>query len=293
MKLQALSLLAIIVFSALDLSAKTKKPVVVPEYPPAEVKKLLFKIQEEKKQCLKPVYQRPPVCRSGKLLNAFEGVLLSYLKVQERAENELVKQKEIQNKNDYLSKQTEMIRTTLKDIASQTPKLEKRECYKPYLLKKIMIDEGITENGSLLFSKHPLPGANGVCWSNSKKKKEASIYLCNFPQAISLDTRGGTDRAPTRRHKEFLFSLDGCDLLSVHIHDSDMKGERESFVSYDQCIEKWNKRTADALMSSKEVALMEDTIGFCFRDYLLPPRTEKNGRLNPTLRQPAARPKPY
>ncbi len=284
MKLQAFGLMAILVFFNAGVYAKSpKKTAVVPEYPPAQVKKLLVKIQEERKQCLKPIYQRPPVCRSGKLLDAFEGVLLSYLKVQERAESELVKQKETQNKNDYLSKQTEMIRTTLRDIASQSPKLEKRECYKPYLLKKIMLDEGITENGGVLFSKHPLPGANGICWSNSKKKKEASIYLCNFPQAISIDTRGGTDRAPTRRRKEFLFSLSGCDLLSVHIHDSDHSGERESFVSYDQCIEKWNKRTADALMSSKEVTLMEDTIGFCFREYLLPPRS---------LRQPAAGQKP-
>jgi hypothetical protein len=137
-----------------------------------------------------------------------------------------------------------------------------------------------------------LPGVNGVCWSNSKKKKEASIYLCNFPQAIFIDTRGGQDKIPTRRHKEFLFSLDGCDLLSVHIHDSDPKGEVESFISYDQCIEKWNKRTADALMTPKEVSLMEDTIGFCFREYLLPPRNEKNGKSNPTVRLPATGPKP-
>jgi hypothetical protein len=293
MKLQALGLMTILVFSSAAVYAKTaKKPIAVPEYPPAQVKKLLFKIREEKKQCLKPVYQRPPVCRSGKLLDAFEGVLVSYLEVQERAESELAKQKEIQNKNDYLSKQTEMIRTTLKDMASQNPSLEKTSCYKPFLLKKIMLDEGITENGGILFSKHPLPSANGICWSNSKKKKEASIYLCNFPQAISIDTRGGTDRSPTRRHKEFLFSLDGCDLLSVHIHDSDRTGERESFISYDQCMEKWNKRTADALMSSKEVALMEDTIGFCFREYLLPPRTEKNGKINPIVRLPSSGQKP-
>src|ERR1700733_4681315 len=128
MKLRALSAMVLLFFSSVNLSAKTKKPVTVPEYPPAQVKKLLSKIQAEKRECLKPVYHRPPVCRSGKLLDAFEGGLLCYLPVQDRAETELIKQKEIRNKNDYLSKQTEMIRTTLKDMASQTPSLEKREC---------------------------------------------------------------------------------------------------------------------------------------------------------------------
>lgn len=267
------------------------KPKAVPEYPAAKVKQLLAKIETEKKECRKPVYQRPPVCRNVKLLDAFEGVLQSYLVVQTRAAAEVKKQKELQNKNDYLNKQATMLRTTVKDLNGQPAQLEKRSCYKPMLLKKLKLDEGITDNGGVLFSKHPMMGGPGVCWSNAKKKKEASIYLCDFPLAISIDTRGGSDRLPTRRHKEFLFSLDGCDLISVHVTDTGVNGDKESYISYDQCLEKWNKRTADALMSKQEVTLMEDTIGFCFRENLLPPRDEKNGRWNPSLRRPASGPK--
>jgi hypothetical protein len=274
--------LLILAFTLVGFSALGKS---VPEYPPQKVRELLKKIQKEKKICYQseiPEMRKPSVCRSKKLLLAMEGLLQSYLTVQAHAEAEVAKEKALEDKNNYLLKESEALKANFKD--TQGPKLPSAiRCYKSSLLQDLLLSLGIPENGSSVYSKRPIPGGEGVCWTNSKKKKEASVNLCNYPLAISVETRGQS----FKRNKEYLFSLNGCDLVSVTSTDNFPKGSRATFITYDQCLFQWNKRTADAAMSSSEVALMEDTIGFCFREHLLPPRTDHNGRKNPLIRKPA------
>jgi hypothetical protein len=258
------------------------------EYPQAKVKDLLKKVRKEKKLCATANTWKPNVCRNQKLLLAMEGLLESYLQVQQRAETDTLKKKTADDQNAYFVKQEEILKNSLKSLSTKSNYATSKQCFKPALLKQLMIDQGITENGNSIYSKHPIPGGEGVCWSNSKKKKEATVSLCNYPLALYLETRGGKTAIPTKRQREYLFSLNGCDLLSIHFSDVDQHGtERETFISYDQCMTQWNKRTADAAMAPAEISRMEDTIAFCFREHLLPPRNGKNGHNNPILRHPA------
>jgi hypothetical protein len=266
-----------------QMSGEITEEKEVPEYPTNKITGLLQKVVTQKTKCLKDIKKNKApagVCKQMKLLVAMENLLRSYIKVKTRAD--LAAQK-----TEYLSQENMNFKNLLKSTREPTSVKESQSCYKPELLKLLMLNEGVAYNGNTLFSKKPVPGGQGVCWTNSKKKKEATISFCEFPLAINIQTSGGPDRYPVRRERDYLFSVNGCDLQAVHIVDKDAKGEYETFLNYDLCLEQWNKRTADAAMTKAQVRLMEDTIGACFREHLLPPRHMVGGRTNPLIRAPS------
>ena len=108
-------------------------------------------------------------------------------------------------------------------------------CLKKDLLKDVLLDYGVNVNGSNLFSKKPVGEAGGVCWTNSKKKKEATISICDYPLAIFIKTLGGVEKDPVIQDKQYLFSLNTCDLVAFHSHEISRLGNKETFLTYDDC----------------------------------------------------------
>jgi hypothetical protein len=250
-----------------------------------KVAALLQKVEQEKSDCQRPAenQNRPAACRSKKMLLAMEALLKSYISLQTKSDN-------LKSKNNFLITENKNLKHELEDPRNPASYIETPDCFKRGILKKLMIDEGIPENGSALFVKKPAPLGKGNCWSNGKKKTEATITLCDYPLAINIETRGGLEKSQITRQREYLFSLNGCDLMSIHITDQDRNKKTETFIAYDECAKQWNKRTADAAMTKEQVKRMQDTIGVCFRENLLPPRESKNGRDNPNLpRIPASK----
>ena len=236
-------------------------------YSPVELKNLVRSVYVRKSQCQKAK------CRDLKTIVEFENLLNSFIALKEAFEATHKENLLLKNEISILSKSSRKIAT---NMPVQT-------CYKKQLLNELLLNEGIEKNGSVLFPKKNIAGTAAVCWANSRKKKEASITLCEFPLAINIQTKGGGETKPIIRSREYLFQVNGCDLVAVHIKDESAQSKFETSISYNTCIQNWNKRTADAAMSKTEVQLLEDTIGYCFREHLLPPVNSSGGRANPQV----------
>jgi hypothetical protein len=200
---------------------------------------------------------------------------------------EQLKQYQALLKHDqYLIIENATLKSQISSLDNAKPINDKKDCYKKDLLKEILIDHGILENGGATFSKKPMLADKSRCWTNARKKTGASVTVCEFPLAINVQTSGGDTAQTTNRLHEYIFDLNECDLLTVHIRDEFAQSNQspiDTRLSYSMCLSQWNQRTADAAMTKAQVELMEDTIGFCFREHLLPPRSAKAGRKNPKL----------
>lgn len=235
----------------------------VPNFSTGQLRNFLKKATVKRVQCeLKK-------CPGLAILKEYERVLQSFIMTKDMG--------------DYLAEENRLVKQQLRIVESSQPIREGDVCLKTHILKQLMLDNGITENGSVVYSKRPMGTMGGVCYSNNRKKKDASVILCHFPLAINIYTKGGTDANPITRRREYMFKPNGCDPASLAVYDEDVKGLRETSISYQTCVEEWNKRLADATMTQEDIKLMEDTIGFCFRQHLLPPHNEKSGRENPRL----------
>ena len=263
--------------SASGLSTKDSSKVIEP--PVSEIAQFLKVVTQKRIKCQhKKTIKAVGICSEMKVLIQLELLAKAYISIHKRSEA-------LTTSLSYYQQEDAGLRNELK--AERSPaSLEKYDgCFKKDLLKKLLIDYGVNSNGSNLFSKKPV-GENGVCWTNSKKKREATISICDYPLAVFIKTKGGEEKDPILQDKQYLFSLNSCDLVAVHTQDQSRKGPKETFLTYDACRTQWNKRTADAAMDTTQVRLMEDTIGACFREFLLPPRSEKGGRSNPNLPPP-------
>ncbi len=232
-----------------------------------EIKILLKSLASKKALCLQKK------CKDLKTYIEFENVLKSFEDLKELTEVKL-------QENRFLKNELAIQSKPFRQLASQNTA---QSCYKKALLNELLLNEGIDKNGSVLFPKKAVGGGGAVCWANSRKKKEATITLCEFPLAINIQTKGGGEAKTVTRSREYLFQINGCDLLAVHTTDESQTDKKETSLTYTTCIQSWNKRTADANMSGAEVQLMEDTIGYCFREHLLPPLNAKAGRINPPI----------
>jgi hypothetical protein len=233
-----------------------------PQFHKEKLAVLLARVQAETNKCI------GSSCPQASLFEEIEAALKGHITLFD--DFEIVK-----NENQSLKRQ-DMIEK------KSAPLRRNSLCLKKFLLAEQMLNLGLTESGSVIYSRQPTGGVGAVCWSNGRKKKEATMTLCNFPLAIRIDSKGGSDVSPVIRQREYLFDLNGCDLLSVRLVDQDAKGERTTLISYATCLEQWNKRLADATMTPDQTKVMADTIGFCFRERLLPPREEsRTGHDNP------------
>ncbi|MBK9293148.1 MAG: hypothetical protein IPM57_01695 [Oligoflexia bacterium] len=166
--------------------------------------------------------------------------------------------------------------STLKEQAKTIKKSQpvrvskKNQCQKKEILNRKMKELGINENGDIIFSKRPVSGTSGKCWANSRNKKNATVVLCEFPLAVNILTRGGEADKLTETGLQYMFDLNGCDLIAVKRTEENSKFKTESDLSLKTCVEEWNKRGSDALMSKEQVQIMEETIQECFKHELLP-----------------------
>ena len=255
-------------------------PGVVREPPVSEIQEFLSIVVEKRRKCLAKQTSKPVgVCAEVKILYQLETLAKAYIQQHKKADAYVMQ-------NDFFRQEDIGLRNELRAIRSPASYEEAPGCYKKVFLQELLTNYGVNVNGSALFSKKPVGTNGGVCWTNSKRKKEATITLCDYPLAIFIKTMGGVEHDPEIRDRQYLFSLNGCDLVAVDIHDDSRRLRKETFLTYDQCRTLWNKRTADAAMTPVQVKTMEDTIGACFREHLLPPRAEKNGRVNPNLPPP-------
>jgi hypothetical protein len=238
--------------------------VPTPGPSPESIKKLLRKVATERANCERSG------CTKAKILKLFEESLKSYA--------------DLLGHDRIMISENASLRSQLKTLESAIPTKENHSCFKTDLMREVLINYGISENGDSIFSKKSMQQSDSQCWTNGRKKIPSTVTICSFPLAINIQTMGGSSSHSIARLKEYIFALNGCDLLTVHIKDEGEKNQaRETHLSYNMCIEKWNRRTADASMNPQEVALMEDTIGFCFREHLLPPMRSKSGRQNPLV----------
>jgi hypothetical protein len=243
-----------------SVAQKTKMPRA---YSTGELIALLRDVEKRKAKC------KQQECESLDSLTKFVQVLESFISFKA--------------KSDVVAEENRFLRNQIKAGRMPANLLEPKGCLKKILLNEVLIENGISENGSVLFPKKAIQGTAAVCWANSRKKKEATITVCDFPLAVNVLTKGGDPLNPVTRSREYLFELNGCDLIAVHLVDELPQGKFETTISYQTCLQNWNKRTADAAMTPAQVQLMEDIIGFCFRQRLLPPREAKTGRKNPPL----------
>jgi hypothetical protein len=243
--------------------ASANKKTEPKTYATGELKALLRDVEKRKKKC------KASKCDALDSLTKFEQVLASFISFKE--------------KSDVLAEENRFLRNQIKAGRSPANLLETKGCAKQILLNEVLIENGISSNGSALFPKKAISGTPAVCWANSRKKKEATITVCDFPLAINVLTKGGDSLNPVTRSREYLFELNACDLIAVRIVDELPQGKFETTISYSTCLQNWNKRTADAGMTPAQVQLMEDIIGYCFRERLLPPREAKAGKKNPPL----------
>ena len=230
----------------------------------ASVKSLLRKIATQRANCEKMK------CSKVELLRQFEASLKSYQILYDH--------------DRLLEQENSALKTQAKIIQSARPQYAHHTCYKKDLLKTTLIDYGISENGDSIFSKKSMMAKDSRCWTNARKKLAGTVSVCEFPLAIDIQTTGGDSSSVISRFREYVFDLNGCDLLTAHIRDEEQSRQiQETRLSSQMCQEQWNKRTADALMTSQQIQLMEDTIGFCFREHLLPFKKSRGGEKNPDI----------
>ncbi|MCC6276382.1 MAG: hypothetical protein IT289_00550 [Oligoflexia bacterium] len=246
------------VLMGLVAHAKTKN---TSELTPAWVRAELRKVATAKANCARKN------CSSLKLYQDYQRTLQSLDLLQERSAG--------------LTEEAKSLRNAVQICQSGNSLSYRVGCDKRQLRKELLLDHGIEENGSPLFPKVEVHGANAVCWSNSRKKKIATIVLCEFPLAITVMTKGGTSKQPMVRHREYLFSPNQC-IEAVRITDESSQGKRVSELSYKDCEKEWNNKNFQELDESNEVRKI-DIIGACFRYYLLPNRGSKAGRTNPDV----------
>jgi hypothetical protein len=265
--------------NSLKSSAKTSPAAPVREPPVAEIAEFLKVVSQKRIKCQKKKTGKAQgICSEIKVLLQLELLAKAYISVHKKAEI-------FQAKSNFADQENDGLKNEMKAVRSPASFDKYDGCLKKDLLRDILLDYGVNVNGSNLFSKKPV-GEAGVCWTNSKKKKEATISICDYPLAIFLKTMGGVEKDLVIQDKQYLFALNACDLVAFHRLETSRRGPVETFLTYDECRVQWNKRTADAAMTPTQVRLMEDTIGACFREHLLPLRAEQGGRANPHIPPP-------
>lgn len=215
-----------------------------------ELKKILRDISTKKANC-----QREK-CENLKLYMEYEEVLKSAI--------------ETQTKTDLVLEENQSLKSQAENLESKLTLPKEGGCDKARILKEKMIELGINKNGNLIYSKRPMGMEGSQCWSNGKKKKEATLTLCEFPLAINILSVGGDSAKLTERRQEYIFDLKGCNLVSVKISEETQGKQKAKVLTTPHCIQNWNKRTADAAMTKDQVRLMEETISQCFKYGLLP-----------------------
>lgn len=216
----------------------------------AELKEIQRKIKTQKANCERDK------CDDLKTLTQYERVI--EVAIDSKAKVDLLKEE-----NKSLKDQAEAIQKSL-------PLAKNKSCLKPRMLLEKMIELGIDENGSLIYSKRPQGMEAAHCWSNGKRRKEATATLCEFPLAINILTKGGKPGQLTEKRIENFFDLRACNLVSVRIIEESVKGKKETFLSLPTCMAQWRKRGADATMTKAQIETMEQTIQQCFQYKLLP-----------------------
>jgi hypothetical protein len=245
--------------------AVTKKESDGPrEFSNAWIKLAIRKVATLRANCIKKKNCNP------KLLKDYEDVLQSFDKVKGKVDG-LAEENRTLNHQLRISQQTNMLASRL-------------SCNKRALRRELLLDEGISENGSIVFKKNVVSANGAVCWSNSKKKKEASITVCEWPLAINILTKAEIDRMPVIRTREYLFDPNEC-LNAVRVVDESAKGKKTTELNYKECEKEWNNKSFSDLDRETEVRKV-DIIGACYRYYLLPPRGSTSGRVNPDTSTP-------
>lgn len=217
---------------------------------PSELKVLRRDVATKKANCEKTE------CEDMKLLKSFDEALKDLTK-----SNELV---------DLLKQENLTLREQAKTLQKSQPLQPTKECKKKEIFSTKMKELGINENGSLIYNKSPIKGANAQCWANNKKKKDATVVLCEFPLAVNILTKGGRADRQTEMGVQYMFALNSCDLIAVKLTEKNPNFEKETHLSAKTCVEQWNKRGSDATMTKEQQEIMEETIQECFKYQLLP-----------------------
>lgn len=257
-------LMGLIAILSLPAFAKRKPKKLPSQMSTSQLEKLMRKVATRKARC------EQKNCDTLKILIEYSDALKVLVRNQKelgfrRAENKFLNKKPKSNRG----------------IASVA---KGKGCLKKHILKESLVNHGIQHGGSILFSKKATDRTDSICWTNAKKRVEGTISVCNFPQGIIMRTKGGPDTGDVIRERHYFFGANKCDLTAVKIVDDWAKGKTETSITYNECMKHWNKRTADAAMTPKQVRLMENMIGFCFRNYLLPPRGSLSGYKNPSFK---------
>ncbi|MDZ4676946.1 MAG: hypothetical protein SGI74_05490 [Oligoflexia bacterium] len=261
-----IALNASVFFYANHADAKTSgKPRDPQDFTTAWLKRTLRKVITWKENCLKKKN-----CENPKVLKDVEDVLKAFDQMKDKAIGLGEENRGLKNQL-RISQQTNM-------LASRTV------CNKRTLKRELLLDEGIAENGSILFPKNVVGGTGGTCWSNSRRKKDATIVLCEWPLAINILTKGEIDNMPVIRQREYLFDPNEC-LQAVRVTDENNKGKKITELNYKECEKEWSAKSFTDLDPDQEIRKV-DIIGACFRYYLLPPRDSKTGRVNPETSTP-------
>lgn len=191
---------------------------------------------------------------------------LKFLQSVLNLQNSLIDEKQ---KVQALTEEKRLLKEQIKPGKPYNEKLD--SCRKTEVRKELLTKLGIIENGGLIYSKiSPQGGIKASCWSNGRKRAEVTSTMCDFPLAITLNTRSGELASPIIRSVEYFFLSNGCDLDSVKIVEENSKTKDEFKLTYDSCGEKWK-----AVLTKPEAATdkaNQSYLSLCFRYFLLPPR---------------------